>query len=205
MQCPRLNFHPEAIYPCSRYLATWDEPPANLIWARTMLVLVSSRLPLRPNTRPYTIDCKAYTLIITMATKRIIRELEAYNRDPSPVLSRLEPISDDNLLELTATLLGPEGTAYEGIHTLSPEKKKEKKERRNSKPPSLSTTPAKKTSKKFKAENGTSTSTSPPPTPPTHPPSTSRPPSATPTSNSPQEKFVSTYSLTIGLLPRMEL
>ncbi|KAL9534134.1 Ubiquitin-conjugating enzyme E2 [Sphaerulina musiva] len=49
-----------------------------------------------------------------MATKRIIRELEAYNRDPSPVLSRLEPISDDNLLELTATLLGPEGTAYEG-------------------------------------------------------------------------------------------
>lgn len=54
-----------------------------------------------------------------MATKRIIRELEAYNRDPSPVLSRLEPISDDNLLELTATLLGPEGTAYEGIHTLS--------------------------------------------------------------------------------------
>lgn len=62
-----------------------------------------------------------------MATKRIIRELEAYNRDPSPVLSRLEPISDDNLLELTATLLGPEGTAYEGIHSL-PKKKKQKKE-----------------------------------------------------------------------------
>lgn len=101
-----------------------------------MLVLVSSRLPLRPNTRPYTIDCKANTLTITMATKRIIRELEAYNRDPSPVLSRLEPISDDNLLELTATLLGPEGTAYEGIHSL-PRKKKQKK-RRNSKPPSLS-------------------------------------------------------------------
>lgn len=91
-----------------------------------MLVLVSSRLPLRPNTRSYTIDCKANTLTITMATKRIIRELEAYNRDPSPVLSRLEPISDDNLLELTATLLGPEGTAYEG-NSLSPGKKKTKK------------------------------------------------------------------------------
>lgn len=62
-----------------------------------------------------------------MATKRIIRELEAYNRDPSPVLSRLEPISDDNLLELTATLLGPEGTAYEG-NSLSPQKNKKKKE-----------------------------------------------------------------------------
>lgn len=67
-----------------------------------------------------------------MATKRIIRELEAYNRDPSPVLSRLEPISDDNLLELTATLLGPEGTAYEGN---SLPRKKNKKKRRNSKNP----------------------------------------------------------------------
>lgn len=73
-----------------------------------------------------------------MATKRIIRELEAYNRDPSPVLSRLEPISDDNLLELTATLLGPEGTAYEGIHSLSRKKKKRKKKEGITKPPSLS-------------------------------------------------------------------
>lgn len=64
-----------------------------------------------------------------MATKRIIRELEAYNRDPSPVLSRLEPISDDNLLELTATLLGPEGTAYEG-NSLPPKKKKEKNKKK---------------------------------------------------------------------------
>lgn len=69
-----------------------------------------------------------------MATKRIIRELEAYNRDPSPVLSRLEPISDDNLLELTATLLGPEGTAYEG--TLSLPKKKTKKKKKLQKLPS---------------------------------------------------------------------
>lgn len=98
-----------------------------------MLVLVSSRLPLRPNTRPYTIDCKANTLTITMATKRIIRELEAYNRDPSPVLSRLEPISDDNLLELTATLLGPEGTAYEG-NSLFQKKKKQKKGKYYKKP-----------------------------------------------------------------------
>lgn len=140
MQCPRLNFHPEAIYPCSKYLATWESGtslPQTLFGRElhySMLVLVSSRLPLRPNTRPYTIDCKANTLIITMATKRIIRELEAYNRDPSPVLSRLEPISDDNLLELTATLLGPEGTAYEG-NSLSLSRKKKKKKKKLQKPP----------------------------------------------------------------------
>lgn len=71
-----------------------------------------------------------------MATKRIIRELEAYNRDPSPVLSRLEPISDDNLLELTATLLGPEGTAYEGNSLLPPKKGKERRKEIPNPPPS---------------------------------------------------------------------
>ncbi|SMY28421.1 unnamed protein product [Zymoseptoria tritici ST99CH_1A5] len=55
-----------------------------------------------------------------MATKRIIKELDAHRRDPSPALSLLEPVSDDDLYNLTAELIGPEGTAYEGgVWTLS--------------------------------------------------------------------------------------
>jgi len=49
-----------------------------------------------------------------MATKRLIKELDAYRRDPSPALSRLEPQSDDDLFNMIAELRGPEGTAYEG-------------------------------------------------------------------------------------------
>ncbi|CZT18851.1 related to ubiquitin conjugating enzyme (UbcJ) [Ramularia collo-cygni] len=49
-----------------------------------------------------------------MASKRLIKELDAYRRDPSPVVPRLEPQSDDNLFSLIADLKGPEGTAYEG-------------------------------------------------------------------------------------------
>ncbi|GAB7365702.1 hypothetical protein MBLNU230_g7041t1 [Neophaeotheca triangularis] len=48
-----------------------------------------------------------------MATKRLIKELDAYNRDPSPDLISLEPIHDD-LHHLTAVLKGPSGTSYEG-------------------------------------------------------------------------------------------
>lgn len=54
-----------------------------------------------------------------MATKRLIKELDAYRRDPSPALSRLEPQSDDDLFNMIADLRGPEGTAYEGIHPSS--------------------------------------------------------------------------------------
>ena len=50
-----------------------------------------------------------------MASKRLIKELEAYNREPSAVLTRLEPVSDDDLFQLAAVLRGPEGTAYEGM------------------------------------------------------------------------------------------
>jgi ubiquitin-protein ligase len=52
-----------------------------------------------------------------MATKRIIKELDAYQRDPSPALSRLEPQSDNDLFHMVADLRGPEGTAYEGALT----------------------------------------------------------------------------------------
>lgn len=49
-----------------------------------------------------------------MASKRLIRELDAYNREPSPAVSALRLTSDDDLFHLNAVLLGPEETAYEG-------------------------------------------------------------------------------------------
>ena len=49
-----------------------------------------------------------------MASKRLIKELDAYNRDPSPAVPSLEPVSDDDLFHLRATLRGPADTAYEG-------------------------------------------------------------------------------------------
>ncbi|KAM0691122.1 hypothetical protein Q7P36_009893 [Cladosporium allicinum] len=54
-----------------------------------------------------------------MASKRLIKELDQYNKDPSPAVTLLEPTSDDDLFHLTAVLRGPDGTAYEGgIFTL---------------------------------------------------------------------------------------
>ena len=50
-----------------------------------------------------------------MAAKRLIKELDQYNKDPSPAVLRLEPTSDDDLFHLTAILRGPDGTAYEGM------------------------------------------------------------------------------------------
>lgn len=50
-----------------------------------------------------------------MASKRLIKELDQYAKDPSPAVSRLEPASDDDLTHLTAVLKGPDGTAYEGV------------------------------------------------------------------------------------------
>ena len=49
-----------------------------------------------------------------MASKRLIKELDAYNRDSSPALTSLRPLSDDDLFHLKAVLRGPERTAYEG-------------------------------------------------------------------------------------------
>ena len=51
---------------------------------------------------------------VAIASKRLIKELDAYRRDPSAALSVLEPRSDDDLFHLVAVLRGPEGTAYEG-------------------------------------------------------------------------------------------
>jgi len=49
-----------------------------------------------------------------MATKRLLKELDQYRKDPSPAVPSLEPSTEDDILNLTATLRGPEGTAYEG-------------------------------------------------------------------------------------------
>lgn len=50
-----------------------------------------------------------------MSTKRLIKELDAHARDPSPALLKLEPL-DDDLHNLTAVLKGPDGTAYESTY-----------------------------------------------------------------------------------------
>ena len=52
-----------------------------------------------------------------MASKRLIKELDAYNREPSSTVINLEPVSDDDLFQLRASLRGPDETAYEGIHS----------------------------------------------------------------------------------------
>nr|POE76655.1 ubiquitin-conjugating enzyme e2 16 [Quercus suber] len=49
-----------------------------------------------------------------MATKRTIKELDAYRKDPSAAVSSLAPVNDDDLRTLRAVLTGPAGTAYEG-------------------------------------------------------------------------------------------
>jgi len=53
------------------------------------------------------------TSTATMASKRLIKELEQYAKSSSPAVSRLEPVGDD-LTQLTADLLGPAGTPYSG-------------------------------------------------------------------------------------------
>jgi ubiquitin-protein ligase len=54
-----------------------------------------------------------------MASKRLIKELDAYNREPSSAVVSLEPTSDDDLLHLKAVLRGPDDTAYEGTSSIS--------------------------------------------------------------------------------------
>ncbi|KAM0714067.1 hypothetical protein Q7P37_011031 [Cladosporium fusiforme] len=49
-----------------------------------------------------------------MAAKRLIKELDAYHKDPSPAVPSLEPTDENDLFHLTARLRGPDGTAYEG-------------------------------------------------------------------------------------------
>jgi len=57
-----------------------------------------------------------------MAAKRVIKELDAYQKDPSPAVVSLQPVRDDDVLQLEATLMGPTGTAYEGTDSLPKDK-----------------------------------------------------------------------------------
>ncbi|TPX68410.1 hypothetical protein SpCBS45565_g03107 [Spizellomyces sp. 'palustris'] len=47
-------------------------------------------------------------------TRRLIKELRDYQRDPNPQVVELSPTSDDNLLAWRAVIVGQEGTIYEG-------------------------------------------------------------------------------------------
>ncbi|KAI9595713.1 ubiquitin-conjugating enzyme/RWD-like protein [Syncephalis fuscata] len=49
-------------------------------------------------------------------TRRLLKELHelSRDRDTSPELARLEPVTDDNLLVWQAILCGPQGSPYEG-------------------------------------------------------------------------------------------
>nr|POE53273.1 ubiquitin-conjugating enzyme e2 16 [Quercus suber] len=48
-----------------------------------------------------------------MATKRTIKELDAYRRDPSTAISKLEPVNEEDLRTLRAVLIGPTGGRWD--------------------------------------------------------------------------------------------
>lgn len=48
------------------------------------------------------------------ATRRLLNELQNYERDPSEALLHLAPSNDEDLTHWTAVLKGVQGTAYEG-------------------------------------------------------------------------------------------
>lgn len=49
------------------------------------------------------------------ATKRLLHELHSYESEPNPALVRFGPVSDEDLFEWEAELLGPEDSVYEGV------------------------------------------------------------------------------------------
>ncbi|KAK5173025.1 uncharacterized protein LTR77_003147 [Saxophila tyrrhenica] len=49
-----------------------------------------------------------------MASKRLIKELDMFNREPSSAVVELATVSDEDLFHLRAVLKGPDETAYEG-------------------------------------------------------------------------------------------
>lgn len=48
------------------------------------------------------------------STRRILNELQNYEREPSEALLHLAPVNDDDLMHWTAVMKGVSGTAYEG-------------------------------------------------------------------------------------------
>ncbi|KAF2809049.1 putative ubiquitin conjugating enzyme [Mytilinidion resinicola] len=48
------------------------------------------------------------------STKRLLKELQDYQRDPNDALAELGPVSDDELMHWTAVMKGVNGSPYEG-------------------------------------------------------------------------------------------
>lgn len=48
------------------------------------------------------------------ASKRLLTELNNYEREPSDALLHLGPVADDQLMHWTAILKGVHGSAYQG-------------------------------------------------------------------------------------------
>lgn len=48
-------------------------------------------------------------------TKRLLRELKEYSREPNDALVSLAPVSDDDILHWEAVLKGVPDSPYEGI------------------------------------------------------------------------------------------
>ena len=47
-------------------------------------------------------------------SRRLLKELRDYQKEPNPDLAELSPISDDNILIWNAVLCGEPDTPYEG-------------------------------------------------------------------------------------------
>lgn len=48
------------------------------------------------------------------SSKRLLKELSNYDKEPSEALVHLAPVNDDDLMHWTAVMKGVQGTAYEG-------------------------------------------------------------------------------------------
>lgn len=122
------------------------------------------------------------------ATKRLMTELQSYQKDPNAELLDLGP-ADEDVMHWRAVMKGVEGTAYEGTSTelLLP-----------SQAPAHSRLPSEHHINIIQAAHGSSTSTSLPPTPTRHPPSASLRLSATPTSTSRRARSASICSRQAG-------
>jgi hypothetical protein len=122
------------------------------------------------------------------ATKRLMTELQSYQKDPNAELLDLGP-ADEDVMHWRAVMKGVEGTAYEGtsIESLLP-----------SQAPAHPKVPSEHHINLTQAAHGSSTSTSLPPTPTRRLPSASSRPSATPTSTSRRARSASTCSRQAG-------
>lgn len=48
------------------------------------------------------------------SSKRVLKELSNYDKEPSEALVHLAPVNDEDLMHWTAVMKGVQGTAYEG-------------------------------------------------------------------------------------------